>query len=202
MTEYYLYRHIRLDKNEPFYIGRGSKEERSMAYARAICKKRRSSAWKDVFDKSEIRVDIVFKSFSKDCIVKKETEFINLYGRIFNNTGTLVNLSTCNGMTGYVHTESAKMKIKQKKIGVKTKSEFIPVLIAASTQKKKIIQLDLNGNFIKEWESSRQIERDLGFRHSVTLNVCRTKEGTTHKSNQKTYQAYGFKWEYKKEYMN
>lgn len=28
MNKYYLYRHIRLDKNEPFYIGIGTKRNR------------------------------------------------------------------------------------------------------------------------------------------------------------------------------
>ena len=49
MNKYYLYRHIRLDKNEPFYIGIGTKEERyksfEMIYKRAFSKKKRNIIW-------------------------------------------------------------------------------------------------------------------------------------------------------------
>lgn len=32
VEKYYLYRHIRLDKNEPFYIGIGTKSEQDLKY--------------------------------------------------------------------------------------------------------------------------------------------------------------------------
>lgn len=53
----------------------------------------------------------------------------------------------------------------------------------------KVIQLDLNGNYIKEWPSTMEIERVLGFSNGNIGLCCRG----TYK------QAYGFKWKYKKE---
>ena len=58
-----------------------------------------------------------------------------------------------------------------------------------------IIQLDLNNNFIKEWISSREIERVLGFAHSAIINCCKGFDN----KNRKVKQAYGFKWKFKYE---
>lgn len=52
-------------------------------------------------------------------------------------------------------------------------------------RKKRVIQIDLTGRRT-EWESLRQIERELGFNHSNISSCC--------KGHTKT--AYGFKWCY------
>jgi len=52
---------------------------------------------------------------------------------------------------------------------------------------KKIEQYDLEGNFIKEWESQSQIERWLGYDQGNISNVCRGKYK----------QSYGFVWRFK-----
>ena len=54
--------------------------------------------------------------------------------------------------------------------------------------KKKIIQLDKNGDFIKIWSCSKEAEKELGIDHSNILSCC------SHKNHFKT--AGGFKWEY------
>lgn len=53
---------------------------------------------------------------------------------------------------------------------------------------KPVLQYDLNGNFIKEWPSSKEIKRKLGFADSNVRNSCNGKYKT----------AYGFIWKYKK----
>ena len=58
-----------------------------------------------------------------------------------------------------------------------------------------IIQLDLKNNFIKEWISSREIERVLGFAHSAIINCCKGFDN----KNINIKQAYGFKWKFKYE---
>ena len=102
MGKYYLYRHIRLDKNEPFYIGIGTKYKigsfkKSMKseYYRAFCKKgkRRSVIWNRVIAKTEYEVEILLESDDYKFIKQKEIEFITLYGRRDLGTGTLVNLT-------------------------------------------------------------------------------------------------------------
>lgn len=82
-----LYRHIRLDKNEPFYIGVGVDKHR------AIRKSYRNKIWNDIISKTDYRVEILFDDLTKEEAVEKEFEFIKMYGRINNSTGTLSNLT-------------------------------------------------------------------------------------------------------------
>jgi hypothetical protein len=85
----YVYRHIRLDKNEPFYIGIGSDKYHYRAYD----KERRNHIWKKIVAKTEYEVEILFDNIERIEACKKEIEFINLYGKKYNNTGTLSNLT-------------------------------------------------------------------------------------------------------------
>jgi hypothetical protein len=88
---YYLYRHIRLDKNEPFYIGIGHTDNNK--YNRAYTKNKRNDFWKNIVNHTDYEVEIVYETNLKDEIFEKEKEFINLYGRRDLNNGTLVNLT-------------------------------------------------------------------------------------------------------------
>lgn len=112
--EYYLYRHVRLDKNEVFYIGIGTKPLKYPSYSvefnRALKTQSRSKFWTNIFDKSKIRIEILFESDSLKEIFEKEAEFIKLYGRKDLNLGTLVNLTDGGeqGPIGYKWTEEMK----------------------------------------------------------------------------------------------
>lgn len=52
---------------------------------------------------------------------------------------------------------------------------------------KSILQYDLNGNFIKEWISIKQVKNDLGFCERVLIDVCKGRK----------ISACGFVWRYK-----
>lgn len=84
----YLYRHIRLDKNEPFYIGIATHLKR--AYDKSS---RKNKIWQSIIAKTEYEVEILFDDLTKEEVYIKEIEFIKLYGKIYNNTGTLANLT-------------------------------------------------------------------------------------------------------------
>ena len=92
----YVYRHIRLDKNEPFYIGIGITKN----YSRAYSKKSRNKLWKTIANKSGYEVEIIFDDLSWEEACKKEKEFITLYGRIDTKTGILSNMT--NGGDGTI----------------------------------------------------------------------------------------------------
>ena len=51
---------------------------------------------------------------------------------------------------------------------------------------KQVLQYDLDGNFIKEYPSSKEAERN-GFKHSSINLCCKGKRNT----------AGGYKWQYK-----
>ena len=58
---------------------------------------------------------------------------------------------------------------------------------AAKKLSKVVLQFDLNDNFVKEYASVHQVERELGFTFQYISACC----------NGKYKQAYGFKWKYK-----
>lgn len=96
--KYYLYRHIRLDKNEVFYVGIGTKKLISTGkfkdeYNRAFDRSKRSAFWKRIIDKTDYKVEIILESNSRGFTEEKEKEFIALYGRINLGTGILCNLT-------------------------------------------------------------------------------------------------------------
>ena len=106
----YVYRHIRLDKNEPFYIGIGSKQ----TYDRAYCTKNRNRIWNNVYSKCEIDIEIIIDDLTWEEAKQKEKEFILLYGRIDNNTGTLANLTNGGaGMLGFKFTKEARSNMSK-----------------------------------------------------------------------------------------
>lgn len=155
---YYLYRHIRLDKQEVFYIGIGTRgdfttklgKERShlSIYRRAYdTKKSRSQRWINIYNKTEYEIEIMLESESIEFIKNKEIEFIKLY------RNTLVNYTAGGGgITSYRHTEESK-----KKIGIASKnmirsSEYI-AKISAWKNKAIILYTDtycIKFNSIKE----------------------------------------------------
>ena len=113
----YVYRHIRLDKNEPFYIGIGSDEE----YKRANTNTRRNKHWVNI-SKFGYEVDILFDGLTwyEACI--KEKEFISLYGRKDKNKGSLCNLTDGgDGCLGRIVTfsEESKRKMSEARKGKK-----------------------------------------------------------------------------------
>jgi hypothetical protein len=97
-NKYYLYRYLRNDINEPFYIGIGKKRDREFMslnseYERAYSKSNRNQHFLNIINKIEYTVEILFETNSLELIKEKEKEFISLYGRIDKKTGSLVNLT-------------------------------------------------------------------------------------------------------------
>lgn len=106
----YVYRHIRLDTNMPFYIGIGSDN----LYKRANEKSRRSNFWKKIINKTQYEVEILFDNVSIEFAKEKEIEFIKLYGRIDLNNGSLCNLTNGgDGVNGYIFTNEHKQKLSK-----------------------------------------------------------------------------------------
>jgi hypothetical protein len=85
----YLYRHIRLDENVPFYIGIGT----DASFSRSRETTRRNKLWIRIAAKTEHRVEILFDDLTWEEAKQKEIEFIALYGRIDKRLGTLANLT-------------------------------------------------------------------------------------------------------------
>lgn len=87
--------------------------------------------------------------------------------------------------TGRIYSEEDKLKISKAKKGKKFSED--KKINMKGKKCKPILQYDLEGNFIKEWESFKEIKNKLGFNNSGLCFCCRGIQKT----------AYGFVWRYK-----
>lgn len=105
----YLYRHIRPDYNEVFYVGIGKDK-------RAWDKRSRTKFWNSIVDKNNgnYKIEIILEDLTEDEANEKEIEFIALYGRRVNNTGTLVNIQAGGkDHSGYKMTKEQKIRLSE-----------------------------------------------------------------------------------------
>jgi hypothetical protein len=107
----YLYRHIRPDTNEVFYVGIGKTGSN-----RATESRRRTDLWAKVVTKNngEYKVDIIFENLTMEEASIKEKEFITLYGKKIDNTGTLVNFQN-----GGSHHNDWRMSPEQREVALR-----------------------------------------------------------------------------------
>jgi len=201
--KFYLYRHIRLEKNEPFYIGIGTKDsiiECPSNYKRSYDTKYRNKIWKDIFKKTKISIEILLESDDYDFIEQKEQEFIALYGRIDKKVGTLANLTDGGGgARNSIRTPEHRQKISDRLKGTKMSEETIKkrkenwkrlnkegYKSVSKKLSKPILQLDLEGNVIKEWKSITEASKN-GYKLSKLSRCCNGKQET----------HFGYKWKFK-----
>ncbi len=178
----YLYRHIRLDKNVPFYVGIGKSD---LNFTRAYSTKSRNTHWTNIINLCEYKVDIILTDLTWDEAAQKEIEFIKLYGKV-SQGGTLCNISDGgNGgylgeeinqkrrksLIGHIVNQETKDKIRNKAIGrkvsVETKAKmsethrknktgsWIKVKGHENGRAFKVYQYSLDGEFIKEWDCAK-----------------------------------------------
>lgn len=139
IPRHYLYRHIRLDKDEPFYIGIGSRKNRQGAQAtyRASSTYTRNNIWNAITKKTMYDIEIVLESDDYEYIKKKEMEFIALYGRIDKGTGCLANMTDGgDGKCGWSPSQETKDKISSAQVGKKMSSESVQKSLEARTRIK------------------------------------------------------------------
>ena len=107
---HYVYRHIRLDTGQPFYIGMG----KDPGFKRAYSKRNRNTYWLNITNSTNYRVDIMIENlnFSEACV--KEKEFITLYGKL--NNGLLCNM-TDGGEGLFNPTDEIRKKLSVSKQG-------------------------------------------------------------------------------------
>ena len=104
----YVYEHIRLDKNTPFYIGIGSDN----MYKRANEKTRRNNLWKNIVNKTNYKVNILYDSITFQEAKIKEIELIKKYGRIDLGNGILTNMTDGgDGTLNKIYTDEYRNKL-------------------------------------------------------------------------------------------
>lgn len=127
-TPFFVYRHIRLDTNQPFYVGIGKKPKKyngyNTEYKRAYTTSHRNSYWKNIVNKTDYKVEILWESENLEEVQLKEIEFISLYGRK-EDGGTLANMTSGGEFnsnevvkfkkTGYKHSKATRLKMSENK---------------------------------------------------------------------------------------
>jgi hypothetical protein len=118
----YVYRHIRLDKNQPFYIGIGSDDY----YNRAHSKKNRNKYWKNITRLTKYDIEILMDNLTWEKSCEKEKEFIALYGRKDLNKGILCNCTDGGeGVLGLTMSNETRNKIRIANTGKKQSADQI-----------------------------------------------------------------------------
>jgi group I intron endonuclease len=206
MEKGYIYKII--SPTNRIYIGKTfNLEKRVRSYKGLWCKKQRvlyKSLVKYGWDKHSF--EILFEDFcSEEYLSELETKYIieyNSFRRYNYKFGMNLTLGG-EGSCGLKHTDKTKKMISEtKKKAKRTEKEILAsekrrgtkvykseewIKNNAESIKKPILQYDLDGNFIKEWKSAKDIELELGFsRKNISCNV-------RYKSNS----AFNFIWIFK-----
>jgi hypothetical protein len=114
-----VYQHIRLDKNEVFYVGISSNYRR--AYEKAD---RRNIIWGRIAKKTDYKVEFVAENISWEDACKLEIELIKKNGRLDLGNGTLANLTNGgDGSINRIQTEEEKIKRANSLRGLKRTNE-------------------------------------------------------------------------------
>lgn len=108
-----VYKHVRKDSNEVFYIGIGSDPKR--AYSKA----NRSNYWHNIVKKVGYEVEIIQEGLTWEKACQEEIKLIAEYGRVDLGTGLLVNQT--NGGEG-LNNPSAEIRCRMSE--AKTGKQF------------------------------------------------------------------------------
>lgn len=219
----YVYRHIRIDKNEPFYIGIGSDNSYNRAYQKS--KTKRSAFWHNIATKG-YEVEILMDNLTWEQACEKEKEFISIYGRKDLGTGILVNL-TNGGENPPIHIAENnpmkkvenKEKVANKKIGLPL-SDSHKASLSNSAKSRKQIPPSRKGQSMSKEGIEKMIKTRLEngklrkkiFQYDTELNLINTWSyaleikntfknysiGNIHSVCRKERKiAYGYIWTYK-----
>jgi hypothetical protein len=110
-----VYKHIRLDTEEVFYIGIGSQKKR--AYSK--CK--RSKFWHSIIEKTDYEVVLIKENVSVEEAYQMEKDLIKFYGRRDLGLGTLVNMTDGgDGRFGAIASDETRRKMSQSRKGLNT----------------------------------------------------------------------------------
>lgn len=212
MSEFYIYRWIRLDTNQPFYVGKGKGN-------RFKIKNNRSEYFKRILNKVECKTEIFIKNLTEDIAFTKEMEFIKLYKIHSLCEANLTNGGE--GCSGMIHSEKSKNKSSVSNKTTYTKnpdiakkiSKHLKDLHANNPELKKILNekrmravskpfnvyksikngnITIKGEYIGTWNNQTTCINDLGIKRDKIGNA----KGVTQNLLGKIKSAYGYIFEH------
>jgi hypothetical protein len=196
MNEYYVYTHLNPITKEVFYVGIGKGNRAWNQWSG------RNKFWENYVNKYGFEVELISENLTRKQAEKIEINLIAELGRRqIDEGGTLVNRSSGGeGSTGYTHTEEYKQKLSETRKGKCTRKErqlsketrekiSQKIKQRPITWNKSILQFDKQGNFIKEYPSLKEAQKETGAK-----NIFEVASGY---KNQIYKSSGGFVWKYK-----
>jgi len=207
MNLYYLYKLKNLITNQ-IYIGYTNNPKRRESEYRTLRCKEQQLVYKSIKHYGwENHCFEVFCTCVKELYCNLEVYFINHYNSYYYDNKLGLNLTKggdnpprmpgkLNPMYGKTHTLESRNKISNSKKGKPSYNKGVKLtgdLLLKQRKinelkRKKVIQLDKNGNFIKIWNGIKLASRELKISDATIIAVC--------KNNPKNHTAGGFKWKY------
>lgn len=208
-----VYQHRRKDNNSVFYIGIGKNKNR------AYSKVNRNDYWYNITNKVGYEIDILIDGCTWEQACEIEKGMVSSYGRHDLDTGLLVNMTDGGEGIYNLSAETISKRVNNTDYELVSRKRSLsynylnPETISKrvnntdyknrktdykSFQQKRVKlkqipvdQYDMEGNFIKTWESAKIAARGLNINHQQIGRCCR---------NEKYYKtAYGFIWKYHKD---
>jgi hypothetical protein len=205
---FYVYRHIRLDTNTPFYVGKGSKNRAWTTYSR-------NKYWHNIVNKFGYSIEIIKENLEENEALTWEINLISLYKQ-FGYCETNLTVGG-EGTSGYRHSAETKQLLRELTIGTKQSSmsnkkrsdalqgRYISQLhrskisLALRGKKKNYkttmpycrnheIAAYKDGIFVNSWKSIRSCAKDLNLTHPNILLRLQRKITTPY--NGYTFEYY------------
>ena len=194
MREYYVYIHQNPKTKDVFYVGIGKGNRAYNKWAG------RNKFWDNYVNKHGFEVELIAEGLTRAQAGKIEIKLIAELGRRqIDEGGTLVNRSIGGdgGSIGYTHTEKFKQKLSLDRKGKikgphskETKEKLSKSLTGRKvTWGRPVLQFDKQGNFIKEWSTTKEAERATGAK--AIFEVASGYKNQMYKS------SGGYVWKYK-----
>ena len=152
-----VYKHVRLDKNEPFYVGIGKTKKR------AHNKTNRSKSWKSIAKKG-YEVIILWEDLTWKQACEEEKKLITFYGRRDLNLGTLVNMT--DGGDGRVSSKPSKETLRKMSTSRKGRKHSTEVKNRISEVSKGKPGTNKGRSFSQEWKDNIS-KAKMGYKHKT-----------------------------------
>jgi len=188
----YVYRHIRLDNNEVFYVGICSNDKKNRAYS----KLGRNSLWKKIVSKCGYRVEFVIENITFDEAKQIEIDLIKEYGRKDLGLGSLSNMTNGgDGTTGWVASKEFREAVSKRVKGEKnymygkTHSDEVKSKLSQINKGRKLPQSQIENirNSLIGRTHSEETKKKIGDKHKGKTiseeNKQKLRDRMTGKSN-------------------
>lgn len=190
MKQYCVYIH-KNKINEKIYVGQTSKdvwarwglEGQQYCYSETKFSKAIAKYGFDNFEHTVVQSNLTKEEANnlEQQLIKQYDSFANGYNSTLGGDG--------GGFLGHKHSEESIKKMVHYGEDNGMYGQKRPEYVKEAVRKahaKAVHQYDLNGNFIKEFESATAAKRECGYDNSLINKCCKLKHRT----------AYGFYWRY------